>query len=137
MAQAGPTQEANDLDTTRITALLKALADPTRLRLYLLLRRGEACVCELATELALAENLVSHHLGVLRRLGLVRDRRDTADARWVYYTLDTDTLRQLAAELGLLFDPDTIGTRIPTCGPAALLTPQRATPRRRASDSSH
>ncbi|WIG59631.1 MAG: hypothetical protein OJF49_002378 [Ktedonobacterales bacterium] len=138
MAQTNstPTKDTQALDATRITALLKALADPTRLRLYLLLRRGEACVCELAAELELAENLVSHHLGVLRRLGLVRDRRDTADARWVYYTLDTGTLRQLAAELGLLFNPDTIGTRTPTCGPAALLTPQRATPRQRASDSS-
>jgi len=113
-------------DTTQVARLLRVLADPTRLRIYLLLRRGEACVCELAAELELAENLISHHLGVLRRAGLAHDRRDPTDARWVYYQLDVPTLERLAETFGALFDPRTLGTRTPTCGPAALLMPQRA-----------
>lgn len=111
-----------------LAAVLRALADPTRMRIYLLLRQGEACVCEVATTLGLAENLVSHHLGVLRRAGLVWDRRDPSDARWVYYQLDVAALGRLAAEFGALFDPHTLGTRTPTCGPAAaqrLLVPRR------------
>jgi len=110
-------------------AVLRVLADTTRLRIFLLLRQGETCVCEVAESLGLAENLVSHHLGVLRRAGLARDRRDPADARWVYYQLDVPTLSRLSTLLGDLFDPQTLGTRTPVCGPAALLMPQRAAPR--------
>ena len=121
---------APDAVTTAPGALaaLRALADPTRFRLYLMLRQGEACVCELAEGLGLAENLVSHHLKALRMVGLVRDRRDPADARWVYYQLDATTLATLFAALGALFDPQTLGTRTPTCGPAAgarLVVPTR------------
>jgi len=115
----------------RVAAALRALADPTRFRLYLTLRQGEACVCELAEELGLAENLVSHHLKALRKVGLVHDRRDPSDARWVYYQLDAATLTTLFAALGALFDPQTLGTRVPTCGPAA--GPRLVVPTRRAS----
>ena len=99
--------------------VLRVLADPTRLRIFRLLRQGETCVCEIAAELNLAENLVSHHLRAVREVGLVHDRRDPADARWVYYHLSTPALGQIRAELGALFDPYTVGVRTPTCGPVA------------------
>lgn len=124
-AGAGP-EEGAPVD--HVLAALRALADPTRFRLYLALRQGEACVCELANQLGLAENLVSHHLKALRLVGLVHDRRDASDARWVYYQLDAVTLATLFAALGALFDPQTLGTRVPTCGPAAasrLVVPTR------------
>jgi ArsR family transcriptional regulator, lead/cadmium/zinc/bismuth-responsive transcriptional repressor len=55
----------------------KALADPTRLMLALALVDGdELCVCDLAWVGERSENLVSHHLRVLRAAGLVRSRRD-------------------------------------------------------------
>jgi ArsR family transcriptional regulator len=101
--------------------VLRVLGDPTRLRIFRLLRAGEACVCEMAAELELAENLVSHHLRALREIGLVHDRRDPSDARWVYYHLSTPALGRIRAELGALFDPFTLGVRTPTCGPAALI----------------
>ena len=112
------------LDITAVAGALKVLSDPTRLRIFALLRAGEACVCEIADDLSLAENLVSHHLGVLRREGLVRDRRDPSDARWVYYQLDPERLAQVAAMLGGLFDNVTIGSRVPRCGPAASVPAQ-------------
>jgi ArsR family transcriptional regulator len=99
--------------------VLRVLADPTRLRIFRLLRDGQACVCEIAAQLDLAENLVSHHLRALREAGLVHDRRDPSDARWVYYHLSTPALGRIRAELGALFDPFTLGVRTPTCGPAA------------------
>jgi ArsR family transcriptional regulator len=99
--------------------VLRVLADPTRLRVFCLLRQGEGCVCEIAAQLDLAENLVSHHLRALREIGLVHDRRDPSDARWVYYHLSMPALGRIRAELGVLFDPFTLGVRTPTCGPAA------------------
>ncbi len=112
-------------DVPDAAAVLRGLADPTRLRIYRLLRRGEACVCEVAAELDLAENLVSHHLGILRRLHLVVDRRDPADTRWVYYQINAQTLVALAGELGELFNPHTLGTQTPHCGPITVATPKR------------
>lgn len=115
-------------DIRTIAGALKVLSDPTRLRIFAFLRAGEACVCEIAGDLGLAENLVSHHLGVLRREGLVRDRRDASDARWVYYHLEPERLAQVATMLGELFDSATIDVRVPRCGPAASV-PAQWTPR--------
>lgn len=63
----------------------KALADPTRLTMAAALAEtDEACVCDLSWVMERAENLVSHHLKVLRRAGLVESRRD---GKMVLYTL--------------------------------------------------
>ena len=68
------------------TQLFKALSDPTRLRcLLLLVNHDELCVCELTHALELPQPKVSHHLGTLRRDGLVSDRKT---GLWVYYRLD-------------------------------------------------
>ncbi len=69
-----------------LSGLMKALADPTRLRLLSMILAhdgGEACVCDLTAPLSLTQPTVSHHLKVLRDAGLVTsERRGT----WVYYT---------------------------------------------------
>jgi DNA-binding transcriptional ArsR family regulator len=67
--------------------LFAALADPTRLRLIAALAPGELSVGQLAATIALSHSAVSHQLQLLRRLGLVRPRRD---GRQVYYELDDD-----------------------------------------------
>ncbi len=122
MARSVIAARSSGLETeAQLGDVLRVLADPTRLRIFRLLRAGEACVCEMAAELKLAENLVSHHLRALREVGLVHDRRDRSDARWVYYHLSTPALARIRAELGALFDPFTLGVRTPTCGPAALI----------------
>lgn len=62
-----------------------ALADPIRLDILGRLGDGaEHCVCELLRETGLAGNLLSYHLGVLRRAGLIAARRR---GRWVDYRL--------------------------------------------------
>lgn len=69
----------------REAALLKALAEPTRLRLAVLLAlRGETCVCDLAEALAAPQSSVSRHLAVLRGRGLVEARRE---GTWMHYRL--------------------------------------------------
>jgi ArsR family transcriptional regulator, lead/cadmium/zinc/bismuth-responsive transcriptional repressor len=70
----------------------RALSDPTRLMLAAALREGgELCVCDLAWISGRAQNLVSHHMRVLRSAGLVRSRRD---GKLVMYSL-TDAGRGL------------------------------------------
>ena len=60
----------------KVAERLKALADETRLRLLLRLRRGEANVTELSDELDVAQASISKHLMTLRQVGLVRVRRE-------------------------------------------------------------
>lgn len=63
--------------------LMSALADPTRLGALRLLWDGrERCVCELMETLGVTQSRMSRHLGVLKAIGLVIDRRD---AQWVRY----------------------------------------------------
>lgn len=67
--------------------VLKALAHPLRFGLVELLASGEKCVCDLVEEVGASQPLVSHHLAVLKKAGLVHDRQD---ATWVYYSLDPE-----------------------------------------------
>ncbi len=90
----------------QLAAVLKALADPARLRLLSMIAAhegGEACVCDLTEPLALSQPTVSHHLKVLLDAGLVtRDKRGV----WAYYRLVPQALTGLGELL-------TAGTGLP------------------------
>jgi ArsR family transcriptional regulator, arsenate/arsenite/antimonite-responsive transcriptional repressor len=79
--------------------ILKALADPTRLRLVSMVAAhegGEACVCELTDPLGLTQPTISHHLKILVDAGIfTRDKR----GKWAYYAIVPATLNALAAVL--------------------------------------
>ncbi len=71
-----------------LMALMKAAGNDTRLRiLYLLWRRGEVRVTDLAVILQLTPPAISRHLKMLRSCGLAQARRD---AQTIYYRLNTD-----------------------------------------------
>jgi DNA-binding transcriptional ArsR family regulator len=83
--------------------LARALSDPTRLVVAAALREGgELCVCDLAWISGRAQNLVSHHLRVLRSHGLVSSRRD---GKMVMYSLTRTGLALLGAVLGEYAEP--------------------------------
>ena len=76
----------------------RSLSDPTRLTLAAALREGEElCVCDLSWIAGRSQNLVSHHLRILRSHGMVRSRRD---GKLVMYSLTGDGLSLLTAVLG-------------------------------------
>lgn len=66
---------ADDLFELRAAAL-KALGQPTRLRILELLRKGERCVCEIFPVLQEEQSNVSRHLAVLKSAGLVASRKE-------------------------------------------------------------
>ncbi|MCR4308600.1 MAG: metalloregulator ArsR/SmtB family transcription factor [Deltaproteobacteria bacterium] len=66
-------------------SVLKAAADPTRVRILKILEGGEMCVCQVIAILSLGQSTVSKHLFLLRAAGLIKDRRDR---KWVHYSLD-------------------------------------------------
>jgi ArsR family transcriptional regulator len=73
-----------------VAGLMKALADPIRIRLMSLIAAvDEACVCDLTAPFAVSQPTISHHLRVLREAGLIEaERRGT----WVYYRAQRDAL---------------------------------------------
>jgi len=84
----------------QVAPLLKALAEPVRLRLMSLIAShpgGEACVCDLNGAFDLSQPTISHHLKVLHEAGLLdRDKRGV----WVYYRARTEALASLGALIG-------------------------------------
>lgn len=105
----------------RLTEQLKALANPKRLQMIHLLMEGVHCNCELGEALEMSPNLISHHMNILRELGLVEMERDVLDGRWVYFSLNEAALAELNHAFGAFFDANRIQPRRPTCGPQGSL----------------
>lgn len=106
---------SQSIDLDHLVIYLKALADPTRLRIFNLLMEGSHCNCELGEYLGLPPNLISHHLALLRQIGLVTAERNPTDARWIVYSVNPEVLSQLNALLQTLFDSGRIQSRQPQC----------------------
>lgn len=96
LTDGGLSQEQAD----RLVPLLKALADPVRLRLMSLVAASPgdgACVCDLTAPFELSQPTISHHLKVLHDAGLLeRSKRGV----WVYYRATREVLTALSALLG-------------------------------------
>lgn len=103
-----------------LTAVLKALADPNRMRIFAELMEGDSCNCELQERLGLAPNLLSHHLRTLEKAGLVHSRRDRVDGRWIYYSVDRSAITHWHGWLSHFLNPARIRTRT-VCGPEGQL----------------
>jgi DNA-binding transcriptional ArsR family regulator len=65
-------------------AITKALSDPNRVRILLVLRGGELCVCQITELFGFAPSTVSKHLSILHHAHLILSRKSE---RWVYYRL--------------------------------------------------
>jgi ArsR family transcriptional regulator, arsenate/arsenite/antimonite-responsive transcriptional repressor len=86
----------------RLAAVLKVIADPTRLRLLSIVAahdEGEECICNLTDQVSLSQPTVSHHMKVLVDAGLLeREQR----GKWAYYRLlpgTIDTLSRLVSTI--------------------------------------
>jgi ArsR family transcriptional regulator len=94
-------QAMTQQNAEQLAATLKALADPTRLRLLSIVaahEEGEACVCDLTDPVGLSQPTVSHHLKVLVEAGiLTREQR----GRWAYYRLVPDALATIGQLISL------------------------------------
>ncbi len=102
---------------TEVAALLKSLADPNRLRIFDLLMQGDSCNCELNERLGLPPNLLSHHLRILKKAGLVNSRRDEIDKRWIYYAVKQEAVAHWQAWFNAFLEPSRIQSRAVLCGP--------------------
>jgi len=112
-----PKPASPNIDLNRMAKWLKVLGEPNRLLIFNFIMEGVQCNCELGDGLQMAPNLISHHLKVMREAGLIEVERDAVDARWMYYSINRQTLEELNQALGTFFDPQRIKPRRLTCGP--------------------
>jgi len=75
---------------------LKALSDPTRLKILYLLSDKELCVCEIIFALNKPQSSISHHLNILKNLGFITGRKEGV---WIHYKLKDPKLMGLVSEL--------------------------------------
>ena len=80
-------------DTLSVAQIFKALSDDTRIKIaYALSEEDELCVCDVANIVGSTTATASHHLRLLRNLGLAKYRKE---GKLVFYSLDDDHVRQL------------------------------------------
>ena len=80
-------------DTLTISQIFKALSDDTRIKIaYALSEEDGLCVCDVASIVGSTTATASHHLRLLRNLGLAKYRKE---GKLVFYSLDNDHIRQL------------------------------------------
>jgi DNA-binding transcriptional ArsR family regulator len=72
----------------------KVLSDPSRLKILYALDTGELCVFDLSVSIGASVSSVSHHLAALKRVKLVKGRRD---GRIIYYSLDDDHVKSIVS----------------------------------------
>ena len=84
-------------DLERLSLTYRVLGDPNRLKIVMVLRTVEMCVCDLAAFTGVSESAVSHQLRRLKDLALVKSRRD---GQIIYYSLDDEHVTGLL-EVGL------------------------------------
>jgi DNA-binding transcriptional ArsR family regulator len=85
--------ELKQQETLSVARIFKALADDTRVKVaYVLSLEGELCVCDVANIVGCTMATASHHLRLLRNLGLAKYRKE---GKLVFYSLDDDHVKQV------------------------------------------
>jgi DNA-binding transcriptional ArsR family regulator len=76
-----------------VVEIFKALSDPTRFKIaYSLYKAGELCVCDVSVIIGSSVATASHHLRLLKTLGITKSRKE---GKLIYYSLDDDHVNQL------------------------------------------
>lgn len=103
-----PAADAPTVPAERLLVFARALADATRLRLFLALYETERCVSDLVASEGVAQPLVSHHLRVLSEAGLVQSRRSDG---FTLYAVNLDGMAAVRALVMGVLDPDAVNPR--------------------------
>lgn len=84
---------------TDVVRLFKALGDESRLRILAALAHETYCVCDLARRLGIPQPTLSHHLKILREIGLVKGEKD---GQLTYCSLNDETFEEYGLDIDRL-----------------------------------
>lgn len=92
-----------DSEISNEAEIIKALADPTRLKIvYILSKTDELCVCQIIETLNKSQSTISHHLNILKKAKIVDWRKK---GQWIYYSLKNPGIIN---GLNIIFDKKTV-----------------------------
>lgn len=80
-------------DLNRTARFLKVIAEENRLKILCVLKSGEQCVCDIWQALDIQQNLVSHHLKVLKKASLIKFRKE---GLWMFYRINDREIKKLS-----------------------------------------
>jgi ArsR family transcriptional regulator, arsenate/arsenite/antimonite-responsive transcriptional repressor len=89
------------MEFDQLADALKALGDPTRLKIIALLQNRDCCVCELVPIFGISQPAVSKHMSRLKSSGLVKETRK---GMWVFYSLNRERLDEIGMSIANLPD---------------------------------
>lgn len=81
----------------KLAEFFKIIGDTTRTKILFALDQNEMCVCDIANVLGMSKSSISHQLGTLRRMGIVKCRKEGKE---VYYMLDDEHVQKVF-EIGI------------------------------------
>lgn len=72
--------------------MLKALSDPTRVKIFDMISYGELCACELLEQFNISQPTLSYHMKILSEVNLINSRKD---GKWMKYCLNKQSINML------------------------------------------
>ena len=82
-------EQLKKIDSDQFIGIMESLSDPIRINILELMMGGEICVCDIVKVTGLSQSKISYHIKILKDSGLISDRQE---GRWVYYSLNKESL---------------------------------------------
>ncbi|MDH6364421.1 ArsR family transcriptional regulator [Enterococcus sp. PF1-24] len=88
------------MDYLQVSKVMKAIAEPNRLKILDVISSGEKCACEILNHFDFTQPTLSHHMKVLMEAGLVSARKA---GNWQYYSLVSENIEEFTGLLNQIF----------------------------------
>lgn len=90
-----------NIDLALIWDLYSLLGEPNKLNIFIMLKEKELCICEIIEKLNIKQNMVSHHVAILRRAWILNSRKDWTR---VFYSINLDMYEKIKENTKILFN---------------------------------
>lgn len=90
-----------NIDLELILETCTLLWEPNKLNIFIMLEDKELCICEIINKLNIKQNMVSHHVSILKRAWILKSRKDWTK---VFYSIDKEKYERIKANTKLLFN---------------------------------
>jgi len=89
------------MDIELVLETFNLLWESNKLNIFIMLEKEkELCICEIIKKLNIKQNMVSHHVSILKRAWILKSRKDWTK---VFYSIDEDMYNKIKSNINLLF----------------------------------